>query len=97
MPLYVYQVVREDRQPGERFEIMQGIRDDALTEHPETGKPVKRVVVAPFVAGSHSQTAIERKLKDPHQLENMGFTRYEKQGSTYVKTAGKGPDQINRD
>ena len=46
---------------------------------------------------SHSQTAIERKLKDPHQLENMGFTRYEKQGSDYVKTAGKGPDQINRD
>ncbi|MFT4558511.1 MAG: hypothetical protein ACI92S_003892, partial [Planctomycetaceae bacterium] len=25
MPLYVYQVVREDGQPGERFEIMQGI------------------------------------------------------------------------
>ena len=97
MPLYVYQVIREDGQPGERFEIMQGIRDAALTEHPETGEPVKRVVAAPAVAGSHSQTAIERKLKDPNQLENMGFTRYEKQGSTYVKPAGKGPDQIQRD
>lgn len=97
MPLYVYQVVREDGKPGERFEIMQGIRDKPLTEHPETGEPVKRVIVAPFVAGTHSQIAIDRKLKDPKQLENMGFTRYEKQGSTYVKTAGKGPDMINRD
>lgn len=97
MPIYIYQIIREDGQPGERFEIRQGIREKALTEHPETGKPVKRVIVAPFVAGSHSQIAIERKLKDPKQLENMGFTRYEKQGSSYVKTAGKGPDQINRE
>ena len=97
MPLYVYQVIREDGKPGEQFEIMQGIRDKPLTEHPETGEPVKRVVVAPFVAGSHSKIAIDRKLKDPKALENMGFTRYEKQGSTYVKTAGKGPDMINRD
>lgn len=97
MPMYVYQVIRDDGQPGERFEIRQGIHDSAFTEHPETGQPIKRVIVAPFVAGSHSQTAIERKLKNPKQLENMGFTRYEKQGSSYVKTAGKGPDMINRE
>jgi hypothetical protein len=97
MPIYIYQVVREDGEPGQQFEIRQSIHDKALTAHPETGEPVKRVIVAPFVAGSHSQMAIDRKLKDPKQLENLGFTKYEKQGSTYVKTAGKGPDMIKRD
>ena len=97
MPIYIYQVVREDGEPGDRFEIMQSIHDKALTNHPETDEPVKRVIVAPFVAGSHSKMAIDRKLKDPKQLENLGFTKYEKQGGTYVKTAGKGPDMINRD
>ena len=97
MPLYIYQVIRDDGQPGEEFEVQQSIHDKPLTHHPETGEPVKRKIVAPFVAGAHSQRAIEGKLKDPKKLEDMGFTRYEKQGSTYVKTAGKGPDMINRD
>ena len=41
--------------------------------------------------------AIDKKLKDPRKLEEMGFTKYEKTSDGYVKTAGKGPDLINRD
>ncbi|MDA0589899.1 MAG: FmdB family transcriptional regulator [Planctomycetota bacterium] len=97
MPVYVYQVVREDGKPGAQFEIRQGIHDKALTHHPETGEPIKRVIQAAFVAGSHSQMAIDKKLKDPKKLEQMGFTKYEKTSDGYIKTAGKGPDLINRD
>ncbi len=39
MPTYVYR--RED---GTTFEIRQRITEDALTECPETGQPVKRVI-----------------------------------------------------
>jgi len=97
MPVYVYQVVRTDGEPGELFEIRQSIHDAALTHHPETEEPVKRVIQPVFVAGSHSQMAIDKNLKDPKKLEQMGFTKYEKTSDGYVKTAGKGPDLINRD
>lgn len=39
MPTYEYK--RED---GTTFEIRQGINDDALTECPDTGQPVKRII-----------------------------------------------------
>ncbi len=39
MPTYEYK--RED---GSTFEIRQGINDDPLTECPETGQAVKRVI-----------------------------------------------------
>lgn len=45
MPTYVYETIPED--PSEeamRFEIKQSIKDDALSTHPETGVPVKRVI-----------------------------------------------------
>jgi len=40
MPTYVYKSLTT----GDTFEIQQSIADPALTEHPETGEPVKRVV-----------------------------------------------------
>lgn len=39
MPTYEYK-----RKDGTTFEIRQGINDEALTECPETGQPVKRVI-----------------------------------------------------
>jgi predicted nucleic acid-binding Zn ribbon protein len=39
MPIYVY-----ERPDGSRFEIRQGFNDNALTEDPETGVPVRRVL-----------------------------------------------------
>ncbi len=39
MPTYVYR-----RPDGTTFEVTQRISDDALTEDPETGEPVQRVI-----------------------------------------------------
>ncbi|MDQ8205499.1 zinc ribbon domain-containing protein [Pelagicoccus sp. SDUM812003] len=45
MATYVYETIPQtpDEKP-ERFEIQQSMKDDALTAHPENGKPVKRVI-----------------------------------------------------
>lgn len=40
MPVYVYRNLKT----GETFEIEQRMTDPALTEHPETGDPVKRLI-----------------------------------------------------
>lgn len=97
MPVYVYEVVGDDGQPGERFEIRQRMSEAALTHHPRTGQPVRRVIMPAYVAGSHSQMVIGNKLKDPQKLEQLGFTKYEKQkDGTYMKTAGSGPDLIKK-
>lgn len=40
MPIYVY----KNLSTGETFEVEQRITASALTEHPETGEPVKRLI-----------------------------------------------------
>ena len=45
MPTYVYETITET-ETQEYFEIKQSIHDAALTHHPETGKPVRRVILA---------------------------------------------------
>jgi len=50
LPIYVYDILDDEDEPtGEKFEIMQSIKADALTEHPETGKPVRRAIQIPNV------------------------------------------------
>ena len=44
MPTYTYQVISGDGRSGERFEIVQGMRDEPLSVHPRTGEPVRRVI-----------------------------------------------------
>jgi putative FmdB family regulatory protein len=40
MPVYVYRNLRT----GETFEVEQRITEPALTEHPQSGDPVKRLI-----------------------------------------------------
>ena len=45
MPTYVYETIPQ--KPGDavvQFEIKQSMRDNALTQHPETGVPVRRII-----------------------------------------------------
>lgn len=52
VPTYVYETIPAD--DGARpvvFEIQQRMADAALTHHPETGEPVRRVLTAPFLGG----------------------------------------------
>ncbi|MBB5235707.1 FmdB family zinc ribbon protein [Deinococcus budaensis] len=46
MPTYVYKNI----ETGETYEFKQSMRDDALTVHPETGAPIKRVLSQPGIA-----------------------------------------------
>ncbi len=91
MPLYVYQVVEADGSAGEVFEVLQSLDEPFLTQHPENGKPVRRLLAVPnaprtFRSGNLSNSNLER----------LGFTRYQKSGGgTYEKTAGKGPNVIS--
>lgn len=63
MPVYVYK-----RLDGSTFEIEQKITEPALSEDPESGEPVERVLFAPTVvfkgSGFHN-TDYPRKEEDP--------------------------------
>jgi len=89
MPTYVYEVLDKKGEPtGKTFEVMQSIKADALTKHPETGEPVRRAIVAPNLGLALS--ANNSRLSNKN-LERMGFTKYERKGKGYMeRTAGKG-------
>lgn len=98
MPIYEYEVIRDDGQPGERFEVRQAMSDPPLDTHPETGRPVRRVISAPVIGGKWSDHAASKAVNDDKKLDRLGFTKYVKtdQG-VYEKRAGKGPNRISSD
>ncbi|MBU0617229.1 MAG: FmdB family transcriptional regulator [Planctomycetes bacterium] len=98
MPFYEYEVILENGEGGERFEVMQKMSDPPLTHHPETGHPVRRVIFAPHIPGKHSEHAAKQVLKNDKKLGEMGFTKYVKtDDGRYEKRAGKGPDVLSGD
>lgn len=45
MPTYIYETIPQKAgQKSKRFEIRQSMHDAPLTQHPETGEPVQRVI-----------------------------------------------------
>lgn len=99
MPTYVYEVLSKDGKPtGETFEVVQSMKDATLTKHPETGKPCRRAIVAPNIAGKWSDIKGKGALSNTN-LERLGFTKYERKGKGYMeRVAGKqGPKSISAD
>ncbi|MHC5007975.1 MAG: FmdB family zinc ribbon protein [Planctomycetota bacterium] len=95
MPTYVYEIINEDGSEGETFEVFQKMSDPPLTEHPETGEPVRRVIQAPNIAGKWSEAGTKKMLSDSN-LDRLGFTKYQKMGQgQYEKRAGAGPQSID--
>ncbi len=95
MPTYVYQVIEDDGSDGEVFEVFQKMSDPALETHPETGKPVRRLIQAPNISGKWSESATNRMLSDKN-LDRIGFTKYHRAGyGTYEKRACSGPPTID--
>ncbi len=93
MPTYVYATIRPDGSDGEMFEVFQRMSEAPLTNHPETGAPVRRVIVTPNV-----QTTTDKTRFSKSNLERLGFTKYERKGSGYFeKSAGDGPNAISAD
>ena len=96
MPTYVYEVLDKKGQPtGETFETVQSMKEDALTTQPKTGKPCRRAIVAPAIAGKWSGD--KKDTLSNKNLERLGFTKYERKGKGYMeRVAGKeGPKSIS--
>jgi hypothetical protein len=90
MPLYVYQVIEADGSEGEVFEVLQEMSEPALTQHPENGRPVQRLLHAPSTMRRFGPGNLSN-----NKLDRLGFTKYQRSGKgTYEKTAGKGPNVI---
>lgn len=92
MPIYEYRPISNTHCPNcaDGFEVLQKIADPPLTACPQCAAPVKRIVSAPSISSSGPSLA-------PDNLEKHGFTQYRKSGKgTYQKTAGKGPDVIEK-
>jgi predicted nucleic acid-binding Zn ribbon protein len=43
MPIYVYETTN-DSKPARHLEIQQSMKDSPLAKHPESGKPIRRVI-----------------------------------------------------
>jgi predicted nucleic acid-binding Zn ribbon protein len=86
MPVYVYETL----DGATRFELEQSMREAPLTAHPETGEPVRRVILPPHLGLKHT-AGRERHMLDNKQIEKAGFTKYErdKLTGTYHRVAGK--------
>lgn len=53
MPTYIYETIPEE--PSEkpyRFEIKQSMTEDTLTTHPETGRPIRKIVTGNGILSS---------------------------------------------
>ena len=74
MPTYVYEVILENGEPGQVFEVEQSIHDAALTKHPTTGQPVRRVIQAPHIGCKWSDSAQKKQLSDDN-LAAKGLSR----------------------
>ena len=96
MPLYVYEVIMPDGSDGVQFEHLQSMSEAALTIHPETGEPVRRVFGTPNAPRAWTDSQGKAKTSDKN-LAAKGFTKYVKSGDgSYEKTAGNGPKKLKR-
>ncbi len=98
MPVYTYQILKQDGTPGESFEVLRKMSDPPLERHPETGEKVRRVYKPVHIAGMTSTLHSKTLLSDKN-LEKNGFTAYRRNGrGNYERTAGSGgPDSLSAD
>ncbi len=54
MPTYVYETIpKSDKESPEQIEIFQKVTDEILTQHPETGVPIRRIISGGIMIGSN--------------------------------------------
>ena len=64
MPIYVYETIpQKNGQRPKRYEIEQRMIEDALTEHPETGEPIKRVITGGSGLVTHGASILSMNTK----------------------------------
>lgn len=52
MPVYEYEIVGPDGNARGIYEVEQKMSEPALTRHPETGEPLRRILSSTFAHGS---------------------------------------------
>ncbi len=89
MTTYVYETI--PRKAGEkplRFEFSQSMKDAPLTKHPETGKPVRRVI-----SGGFGVIGKEAKDRPPNwQILEKGPVYHKDPRDHSHEHTGHGPD-----
>ena len=58
MPTYVYESIPADGGAPERFEVVQGMSEEPLAVHPQTGEPVRRVITGGLGAVSYTHLTL---------------------------------------
>lgn len=92
MPVYTYQIFGVGGVDSGLVEIEQGVNEPALTAHPLTGQPMRRIIQdAPYLTGPHGERRVRAQISNPDNLARVGWTRYDKDRGTgkYVKTGGR--------
>ncbi len=86
MPTYEYKNI----ETGEIYEFRQSMRDDALTQHPESGAAIKRIVSLPGIAFKGSGFyANDSRASSPSPRSGSESTSAEKSSGT--ETAASTP------
>jgi hypothetical protein len=57
MPIYEYEILSQDGTPKGIFETTQKMSEPALTRHPETGEPMRRILSRTFVSSMATSDA----------------------------------------
>ncbi len=52
MPIYEYEILNQDGTPKGIFETTQKMSEPALTRHPATGEPMRRILSRTFVGST---------------------------------------------
>lgn len=93
MPIYEYAAAAKGCPYCEaHFDVLQKMSDAEVTQCPQCGSAVIRVISVSSVASGGAHV-----LKEAH-FSKRGFTQYRRAGNgVYEKTAGKGPKFISGD
>ena len=59
MPIYEYEILRSDGTAKGIFETTQKMSEPALTKHPVTGEPVRRILSATFIGSGASSVSAD--------------------------------------
>lgn len=86
MPTYVYR----NLVTGETFEVQQRMTDDALTVHPETGDPVKRLIQPVGIAFKGSGFYVNDSRRSSQGAKSAGASESPSSGSASGGTASGG-------
>ena len=98
MPVYTYQIINEDGSEGDTFDVIRRMSEAPLTQHPDTGQPVKRIFTPVHIAGMTNAIHQKTLLSDKNLAKN-GFTKYRRNGKGhYERTVGSaGPKTLSPD